>query len=166
MKYCKIKPNDVANGNGVTVSVWTQGCPHHCKGCFNKETWDFSKGKDFNEETLNKIHLLLDDYGIKRDLSILGGEPLCSQNIDGIIQLCDYIKEHRPNTKIYCWTGYTFEQLQNLYDISKLKIDILIDGKFDINKKDITLKWRGSKNQRILDMQKSIQVSKPILYKD
>ena len=162
MKYCKIKPNDVANGNGVTVSVWTQGCPHHCKGCFNKETWDFSKGKDFNEETLNKIHLLLDDYGVHRNLSILGGEPLCPQNIDWVIQLCDYIKKHRPSTKIYCWTGYTFEELQNLYDISKLKIDILIDGKFNIDKKDITLKWRGSSNQRVLDMQKSIQSNKAI----
>ena len=167
MKYCKIKPNDVANGNGVTVSVWTQGCPHHCKGCFNKETWDFSKGKDFTHEQVNEILELLDAHGVHRDLAILGGEPLCEENIYGVFSLLSIVKAERPNTKVYVWTGYKFEDLLSKYWKMEFKnIDILIDGKFDIDKKDITLKWRGSRNQRILDMKKSIQVGKPVLYKD
>ena len=162
MRYCKIKANDVINGEGITVSIWAQGCPHHCKGCFNKETWDFFKGKELTEETLNEILLLLDGYGVHRDLAILGGEPLCPQNYEGVIELCNFIKKHRPKTKIYCWTGYTYEELITFYDISKFKFDVLIDGKFDIEQKDITLKLRGSRNQRVIDIQKTINEKKII----
>ena len=103
MKYTKIKPNDVVNGEGIMVSLWTQGCPHHCKGCFNVETWDFNKGKEFKEKQAYEILRLLDERGVKRNLSILGGEPLCPQNIDGVLTLCKFIKAFRPHTKIYVW---------------------------------------------------------------
>lgn len=155
MKYTKIKPNDVVNGEGIMVSLWTQGCPHHCKGCFNVETWDFNKGKDFKEKQAYEILRLLDEKGVKRNLSILGGEPLCPQNIDGVLALCKFIKAFRPHTKIYVWTGYTIEELIEKYSIKKLEnIDILIDGKFEESLKDITLTMRGSRNQRIIDIKK------------
>lgn len=154
MRYTKIRPNDVTNGEGIMVSLWTQGCPHHCKGCFNKETWDFNKGKEFKEEQAHEILRLLDDKGVERNLSILGGEPLCPPNIEGVLSLCGFIKERRPKTKIYLWTGYTLEELVKEYSLETFKdIDVMIDGKFDESQKDLTLTMRGSSNQRILDIQ-------------
>ena len=159
MKYAKIKPNDVVNGEGVCVSVWTQGCPHHCKGCFNPTTWDYNSGDIWTMEKSREVLELLDKNGIHRHLSILGGEPLCPENIHGVIELCSYIKLIRPNTKVYVWTGYLFEDLIEKYGTSMFKhtIDVLIDGKFEEDKKDIRLKMRGSSNQRIINVKKSIE---------
>lgn len=162
MRYAKIKENDVANGEGVVVSVWVQGCPHHCKGCFNQETWDFTKGKPWTSDLKEKVLKLLDKNGVHRDLSILGGEPMCPQNYEDVLELCSYIKEHRPSTKIHIWTGYRFEDLELFYDKSKFKFDVLIDGRFEIDKRDVRLKMRGSSNQRIIDVQKSIKFNKII----
>lgn len=154
MRYCKIKPNDIANSIGICVSLWTQGCPHHCKGCFNKETWDFNGGKEFTEA--DKLHIvdLLDVRGIDRNLSILGGEPLCPQNLDGVIDLCKYVKSVRPHTKIFIWTGYVIEDFTEAQNRVFDYIDVLVDGKFEEDKKDVTLKLRGSSNQRIIDCEK------------
>ena len=94
LRFSKIKDNDIANGLGITMSFWTQGCPHRCKGCFNKETWDYNGGKEFTKDNLDYILTNINKNNIKRDLSILGGEPLCEQNIHGVIELCKEFKRH------------------------------------------------------------------------
>ena len=152
MKYAGIIENDVVNGEGVCLSYWTQGCPHKCDGCHNPETWNFNGGKeDSKENILNKILTLLNKNNIHRNLSILGGEPLCDENIDFTMEILKQVKQRYPNIKTFVWTGYTYEELCKLYkDIIFDNIDVLIDGKYDKNQRDITLKLRGSKNQRIL----------------
>lgn len=165
MKYSLIKPNDVANGEGVSVSLWTQGCPHHCKGCFNRETWDFNQGKEFGEEEYKYILKLLNADGIQRNLAILGGEPLCEQNIYGVLDLVKKVKIKFPSIKVYVWTGYVFEDLVEKYpNINFECIDILVDGKFELELKDLSLFLRGSKNQRIIDLNKTLKTNKLTLY--
>ena len=152
MRYAGIIENDVVNGEGICLSYWTQGCPHKCDGCHNPETWNFNGGKeDSKENILNKILTLLTKNGIHRNLSILGGEPLCDENIDFTMEILKQVKQKYPNIKTFVWTGYTYEELCKLYkDIIFDNIDVLIDGKYDKNQRDITLKLRGSKNQRVL----------------
>ena len=164
-KISKIKPNDIANGQGICVSVWFQGCPHHCKGCFNPETWDFNGGEEFTETHINEIFKYIKKDGVKRNLSILGGEALCEQNVLGVIDLCKRFKEKYPNKKILIWTGYTYEDLNKDQRSVLPYIDILVDGKFEIDKKDISLKMRGSSNQRIIDVKESLQQNKIIKIK-
>lgn len=152
MRYAGIIENDVVNGEGICLSYWTQGCPHKCDGCHNPETWNFNGGKeDSKENILNKILTLLNKNNIHRNLSILGGEPLCDENIDFTMEILKQVKERYPSIKTFVWTGYTYEELCKLYkDIIFDNIDVLIDGKYDKNQRDITLKLKGSKNQRIL----------------
>lgn len=150
MRFSKIKLNDIANGVGITLSLWTQGCPHKCKGCFNRETWDFSGGMEFTKADEDYIINIINADNVKRDLSILGGEPLCPQNIEGVINLCKRFKKEYPNKKIYIWTGYRIEDLDKTQSEILEYIDFLIDGKFEIDKKDISLFMKGSHNQRIL----------------
>ena len=152
MRFSKIKDNDIANGEGIVMSLWTQGCPHHCKGCFNMETWDFNGGKEFKEEDKEYILQNIDKNNIKRNLSILGGEPLCNQNIQGVISLCKTFKEKYPEKIIYVWTGYVLEEFDDTQKLLLDYIDVLIDGKFEIDNKDLSLKLRGSTNQRIIDI--------------
>lgn len=154
MRIAKIKPNDIANGEGLVVSVWVQGCPHHCKGCFNKETWDFEGGRKFICEDYSNILNMLDADGVKRNLSILGGEPMAKENVLEVLYLIKYIRAHRADTKVYLWSGYTYEQIQEMYGEDCLKgfVDVLIDGQFILEEKDLTLKLRGSKNQRIINI--------------
>lgn len=152
MRFSKIKDNDIANGEGIVMSLWTQGCPHHCKGCFNMETWDFNGGKEFKEEDKEYILQNIDKNNIKRNLSILGGEPLCNQNIQGVISLCKAFKEKYPEKIIYVWTGYVLEEFDDTQKLLLDYIDVLIDGKFEIDNKDLSLKLRGSTNQRIIDI--------------
>ena len=152
MRYAGIIENDVVNGEGICLSYWTQGCPHKCDGCHNPETWNFNSGKeDSKENILNKILTLLNKNNIHRNLSILGGEPLCDENIDFTMEILKQVKQKYPSIKTFVWTGYTYEELCKLYkDIIFDNIDVLIDGKYDKNQRDITLKLRGSKNQRVL----------------
>lgn len=152
MRYAGIIENDVVNGEGICLSYWTQGCPHKCDGCHNPETWNFNGGKeDSKENILNKILTLLNKNNIHRNLSILGGEPLCDENIDFTMEILKQVKQKYPSIKTFVWTGYTYEELCKLYkNIIFDNIDVLIDGKYDKNQRDITLKLRGSKNQRIL----------------
>lgn len=152
MRYAGIIENDVVNGEGICLSYWTQGCPHKCDGCHNPETWNFNCGKeDSKENILNKILTLLNKNNIHRNLSILGGEPLCDENIDFTMEILKQVKQKYPSIKTFVWTGYTYEELCKLYkDIIFDNIDVLIDGKYDKNQRDITLKLRGSKNQRVL----------------
>lgn len=151
MRISKIKPNDVVNGVGIMVSLWTQGCAHRCPGCFNKSTWSFDGGREAEDRDIENIINLLDADGVSRNLAILGGEPLAEQNIDGVIELCREVKKVRPSTKIFLWTGYLLEEIIDKYGLDVIKdIDTIIDGRFEIDKKDITLKLRGSSNQRII----------------
>lgn len=150
MKYSQIKLNDIANSEGgINLSIWTQGCPHHCEDCFNPETWEFGVGKDFTQETLSYIFNNINNYGVERNLSILGGEPLCTQNIEGVIHLCKSFKNKFPNKKILLWTGYTLGTLNDTQKRVLPYIDILVDGRFEHSKKDLNLKLRGSYNQKI-----------------
>ena len=157
MKIAGIIENDIVDcDDGICVSLWTQGCPHHCKGCHNPETWDFNGGAEISlTELTENIIVLLTKNGIKRNFSILGGEPLCPENIDNIILIVEKIRSILGNDiKIYCWTGYTYEDLLKSDKHKRLfrNIDILVDGRFDETQRDTTLKLRGSKNQRIIKL--------------
>lgn len=149
MRYAQIRPIDVTNGEGVGVSLFVQGCPHHCRGCFNQETWDFHGGKDFTPVIEEKIFEILEK---KKEylsfFSILGGEPLAPQNIKEVKKILQKVKQQYPQLKTYVWTGYLFENISDKAALNN--IDVLIDGPFIEEQKDITLKLRGSKNQRIL----------------
>ena len=133
MKFSKIKDNDIANGIGITMSLWTQGCPHHCKGCFNGETWDFNSGKEFKKENLDYILENINKNSVQRDLSILGGEPLCPENVDGVIEVCKRFKEEFPNKKIYMWTGYTVDDFTERQKEVLKYLDVLVDGPFHLS---------------------------------
>ena len=152
VKFAAINKNDFINGEGVCVSLWVQGCPHHCKGCHNPEQWDFNGGNEIDIDILiNEILIAIEANGIQRNFSVLGGEPMAQRNISNTLYILEQIKKHFPNIKTYVWTGYTIEELLSLYNKEILQnIDVLIDGRFVLEERDITLKLRGSKNQRIL----------------
>lgn len=164
MRYASIKPNDSINGEGVCVSLFVQGCEGKCPNCFNKETWNFNGGKPFGGRELQYIKRLLTVNGIKRNFSILGGEPLHSNNIKEVTTIINEIKTFDNSIKIYVWTGYLYEDLLKKYGEKIFKnIDVLIDGRFEMKKKDVTLKLRGSSNQRIIDIPKTLKEHKVIL---
>lgn len=155
MRFNGIIKNDFSAGPGVCVSVFVQGCPHRCPGCHNPETWEFGAGKEFTMEDLNEIIEDLSANGINRSLAIMGGEPLCQENTFLTLLLAKTVKEKKPDTKIYIWTGYTLEDLKESVQWPKVEqileyTDILVDGPFIESERDITLPMRGSRNQRIL----------------
>ena len=154
MRYAGIIPNDLSAAPGVCVTFFTQGCPHHCPGCHNPETWDYEGGKEFEGNTIERIEQYLTANGIHRDLCIMGGEPLCPDNQFLTLLICNTIKDKLPDTKIYIWTGYTLEELNKDSNtrISQIleKTDAIIDGPYIAAEQDITLPMRGSRNQRIL----------------
>lgn len=154
MRYAKINPNDVANGEGICVSLFVQGCPHRCKGCFNPETWDFEGGFEFTDREMNFILEALCINGVQRNFSILGGEPLAPENIETVYNIIKKVRSAFPEIKIYLWTGYCLDKI-SYYPLAKkiiLMVDYIIDGPFEENKKDLTLKLRGSSNQKIWDL--------------
>lgn len=157
MKYAKIKDNDVANGVGITMSVWTQGCPHRCKGCFNEETWGFEGGQEFTRENLEYVLNNIDNHGVKRNLAVLGGEPLCPENVEGVIELCKEFKNMYPNKKIFMWSGYIFEEFNQVQREILKYVDILVDGPFQLKDKNLSLNLRGSANQRVIDVKGSLE---------
>lgn len=164
MRYSKIKNNDIVNGEGIMMSLWTQGCPHHCKGCFNAETWAFNGGMEFTKENEDYILNNINASNVSRDLSILGGEPLCEQNVEGVISLCKKFKEVYPEKKIYIWTGYTVEEFNETQKEVLKYIDVLIDGQFKIDLKNLSLKLRGSSNQRVIDVKNTLSNNKIITF--
>ena len=172
MNYADIKRVDVANGEGVRVSVFVSGCNHHCKGCFNQCAWDFNYGNKFTEEQEKEVLSDLDHDYIS-GLTLLGGEPLEPVNQAGLLPLVKKVKEKFPDKKIWCYTGFDFEKdvvgkmaKQNETTKELLNyIDVIVDGKFEEDKKDLKLKFRGSSNQRILDVQESLKENKPVEYK-
>jgi anaerobic ribonucleoside-triphosphate reductase activating protein len=163
MNYAKIKPVDVANGEGVRVSVFVSGCSHYCKGCFNYELWNYNAGQKFTCDIIDEIlDLCSKDY--ITGLSLLGGEPLDPNNMADMNLLCYAFKRKFPNKTIWCYTGYEWEKIKQLY-IMKF-IDVLVDGKFVQELKDPRLKFRGSSNQRIIDVKKSLDGKLVFLRKD
>ena len=182
MRYAQIRSMDISNGEGVGISLFVQGCPFHCKNCFNSDTWDFNGGKEWTEEIKDKFMELINRPYIKR-VSFLGGECLAEQNLDEVLKLVQEIRISFPEKTIWLYTGYTWEQL--VYSrmpsgVGKEKeflnwnrrneiisnIDICIDGEYVDNLKDLTLKWRGSKNQRVIDVKQSLAQNKVVLYCD
>lgn len=164
MRYNKIRKMDISNGPGVRVSIFFQGCAFHCKNCFNPETWDFKAGKDFNDEVINKILDLCDDESIA-GLSMLGGEPWHPLNIEGTTKLAKAFKEKFPNKNIWSWSGFNFEEYLSKQDGIKF-VDVIVDGQFVDELRNPNLKWKGSSNQRVIDVKKSLKKGKVILYED
>lgn len=160
-RYNKIRKMDISNGPGVRVSIFFQGCPFHCKGCFNSETWDFTLGTEFDDTTINKVLEVASPDYIK-GLSILGGEPLYKGTVDATIKLCNAFKEKYPNKNIWLWTGFTWETIENKEVLEYL--DVLVDGQFKEDLHDPRLKWCGSSNQRVIDVKKSSKEEKIVLY--
>lgn len=162
MKYADIKKYDIANGPGVRMSLFVSGCDHHCKNCFNPETWDYDYGKEFTMDTINEIVELLKPSHIT-GLTLLGGDPLMPRNIHDVALLCRIVKETYPEKSIWCYTGYTWEFLMSspvpddLYKLLTKYIDVLVDGPFIEELKNLSLKFRGSSNQRIIDMHKTLR---------
>lgn len=171
MNYGEIKSFDIANGEGVRVSLFVSGCTHHCKNCFNKETWDFNFGKPFTKEVEDSIIEMLASNYID-GFSLLGGEPFEPQNQRVLTPFLKRIKENFPNKSIWCYTGYLFDD--ELLSESRARcectdemlslIDVLVDGEFVQDLYNITLAFRGSENQRIIDVQKSLETGEICFY--
>lgn len=167
MNYATIKPFDVANGPGVRVSLFVSGCTHGCKGCFNEVAWDFNYGTPFTQETIDQIiKYLQPDY--IRGLSLLGGEPFELVNQQGLLPLLRKVKEVYPNKDIWCYSGYLFDRdmLENMcqkHEETKellSYLNVLVDGEFVLEKKNINLRFRGSENQRIINVVESLKQNK------
>ena len=172
MNYGEIKKCDIANGEGVRVALFVSGCRHHCKGCFNSMTWDFNYGKKFTEETEEEILEALKPNYID-GLSLLGGEPFEPENQEVLVKLLRKVKERYPEKNIWCYSGYLFdEELQKesrarceYTDEMLSMIDVLVDGRFEEDKKNITLLFRGSENQRLIDVKKSLEEGQVVEWK-
>lgn len=155
---------DISNGRGIGVSLFVQGCRAHCKNCFNSETWCFDGGKEWTEET-KKMFLELASKPYVVRISILGGEPFEPENLDGVIDLLKTVKEMYPDKEVWVYTGHNFDNvLKSKESFALPYIDVLVDGKFIEELKDITLKWRGSSNQHLIDVQKTLASDKIVLY--
>ena len=154
MRYNLIRKMDISNGPGVRVSIFMQGCHFHCKNCFNSETWDFEGGKEFTDDTVNKV-LDLSNKDHIVGLSILGGEPMHPVNIEGTTKLAKAFKEKYPNKDIWVWSGFRYEDLKGK-DVFKY-IDVLVDGQYVDELHNPTLKWRGSSNQRVIDIKETLK---------
>lgn len=188
MRYAQIEKCECCNGLGIGVSLFTQCCPYHCQGCQNMSTWAMNGGQEYTEEIKDKVLDLVSPDWVSR-FSILGGEPLLPQNVRQIADLIQDVQDKKPDIKVWLWTGTTFEELlelcltetcedatllslgwteenlDDLYSILKT-INYMVDGRFIQEKRDITLAWRGSSNQRVLDMRKSMDAFEPILAAD
>lgn len=163
MRYNKIRKMDIADGPGVRVSIFLQGCTFNCKNCFNPETHDFKGGEEFTDETIQEVLDLCDKEFIT-GLSILGGEPMHPLNIKGTIKLAKAFKERYPNKTIWSWSGFLID---NIVDKEILNyLDVLVDGQYVDELHNPTLKWCGSENQRVIDVKKTLKKGEVVLYKD
>lgn len=171
MYYGELKKCDIANGEGVRVSLFVSGCTHHCPGCFNKDTWDFCYGKEYTEATEKEILQALEP-GYINGLSLLGGEPFEPQNQEVLVHLLRKVRERYPQKDIWCYSGYLFDR--ELLGESRARcgytdemlsmLDVLVDGRFVESLKDITLVFRGSSNQRLIDVKKSLKAGSVVLW--
>lgn len=162
MRYNKIRKMDISDGPGVRVSIFMQGCSFNCKQCFNKETHDFNGGKEFTEDTIERV-LELGKNETIQGLSILGGEPMHPKNIEGTTKLAKAFKEKFPNKTVWSWTGFTFDKDLKDKEVSKY-IDVLVDGQYVDELRNPKLKYCGSSNQRVIDVQKSLKEDKIVLW--
>lgn len=162
MRYNKIRKMDISNGEGVRVSIFFQGCAFHCKDCFNPETWDFDGGEEFGDEQIDEIIKLASPDHIA-GLSILGGEPMHPKNIEATTRLAKKFKEVYPDKTIWAWSGFLFEDYVKDKEVCQY-LDVLVDGQFDNTVRNLKLKWRGSENQRVIDVKKSLKEDKVVLY--
>lgn len=169
MNYAAIKPVDIANGPGVRVSLFVSGCTHFCKGCFNAEAWDFAYGQPFTEETIQELLQLL-NHDYITGLTLLGGEPMEPVNQAGLLPLVAAVRRQLPEKTIWCYTGYDFEtdilgRMMQESGVTKELLslfDVMVDGKFIEEKRNLKLKFRGSENQRVLDVQRSLEAGKAV----
>lgn len=184
MRFASIRNLDISNGEGVGVSLFVQGCDRHCFNCFNPDTWDFNGGKEWTEEAKNKFIKLIDRPYINR-ISVLGGEPLAEQNLDEVLSLIKEIRNSFPEKTIWLYTGYEWNQIMNIkvtqpffscqdleskiqnvlkrQEIIKM-CNVVVDGEYIDEQRNITLKWRGSSNQRVVDVEQSLAQNKVVLY--
>ena len=163
MRYNKIRKMDISDGPGVRVSIFMQGCDFNCKNCFNQETHDFNGGKEFTDETIEMVlDLCKEDY--VEGLSILGGEPMNPTNIGGTTKLAKAFKERYPNKNLWAWTGYTYENYLKDKPILNY-LDVVVDGQYKDELHDPTLDWRGSSNQRVINVKESLNQNKVVLEK-
>lgn len=187
MRFASMRNLDISNGEGVGVSLFVQGCDRHCFNCFNPDTWDFNGGKEWTEETKNKFIKLIDRPYINR-ISVLGGEPLAEQNLDEVLSLIKEIRISLPDKTIWLYTGFRWNYIMNYQPVEtddfdyieesyndglmeKRKriislCDVVIDGEYIDEQKDLTLKFRGSSNQRVIDVKQSLTQNKVVLYCD
>lgn len=164
MYYSNIKYDDIANGEGVRTSLFVSGCRNHCKGCFQPETWNFNNGYPFTKEIEDKIIKSLDHEYIQ-GLSLLGGDPFEPENAVALVPFLHHIKLLYPYKDIWAYSGYTLEKIKDMTSEKLLSfIDVLVDGPFELDKKDITLQFRGSSNQRIIDVNKTLRNGEIILW--
>ena len=183
MNYAQIRSMDISNGEGIGVSLFVQGCDFHCKNCFNSETWDFSKGQEWNEKTKNQFLKLVENHFIQR-VSILGGEPLHPKNVQNVLKIVDEIRVSYPTKNIWLYTGYTWEEIwikDNIKTADKVKdmrekaiinlrrqvvrmCDVLIDGRYVDEIRDVSLHWRGSSNQRVINVQETLKQNQIVLW--
>lgn len=181
MRYAQIRSMDLSDGEGVGIALFVQGCHFHCPSCFNQDTWDFNGGKEWTEKTKETFLKLADKPYIKR-FSFLGGECLANENLEGVYDVIKDVKELFPDKKIWMYTGYTWESIFNPIVTDNLDLerdrfiklrkeivkmtDILIDGQYIHEQRDMNLKFRGSKNQRVIDVKESLKQGKIVLYFD
>lgn len=183
MNYAQIRSMDISNGDGIGVSIFVQGCDFHCQNCFNSETWEFSKGQEWNDKTKNQFLKLIETPFIQR-VSIIGGEPLHPKNVQNVLKIVDEIRVSYPAKNIWLYTGYTWEEIwikDNIKTGDKVKdmreksiknlrrqvvrmCDVLIDGRYVDELRDISLHWRGSSNQRVINVQETLKQNQIVLW--
>lgn len=179
MRYASIRKMDISNGESIGTSLFVQGCHFHCKNCFNKDTWDFECGKEWTDDVKEKFLRLVEPSHIKR-ISILGGEPLANENLEDVLELAKEIRLSYPEKTIWLYSGYTWEQvmypvvtsdfnperdklLQMRSDIVK-KCDVFVDGRYEESKRDVTYRWAGSTNQRVIDVKRTLDKGSVVLW--
>lgn len=155
MRYSKIRKMDISNGPGVRVSIFMQGCTFNCKNCFNPETHDFKCGKEYNDDIINRVLELCDNDNVE-GLSILGGEPMHPINIEGTTKLAKAFKDKFPNKNIWAWSGFKFDEYLKDKEVLNY-LDVLVDGQYVDELRNPKLKWKGSENQRVIDVQESLK---------
>lgn len=164
MNYNKIRKMDISNGPGVRVSIFVQGCTFNCKNCFNPETHDFNGGKEFNDDTIKRVLELCDNENIE-GLSILGGEPMHPKNIDGTTKLAKEFKQKYPNKNLWAWSGFEFDKYLKDKEVAKY-LDVLVDGQYVDELRNPKLEWKGSENQRVIDVQESLKQNKVVIFNE
>lgn len=162
MKYHNITKDDLLNGDGLRVVLWVSGCEHHCKGCQNPVTWNPDDGLDFDQESKEELFRELEKPYVS-GITFSGGDPLYFTNIEKVTELCREVKEKFPNKSIWIYTGYSWNEVKHISVLMQF-VDVLVDGKFIQELKDKNLKWKGSSNQRVIDVQRSLKEGKVILH--